>query len=265
MSYVATNGDVYERSMGRWSRRLAGVFCDALDLPAEGHVLDAGCGTGALSEALTARAPALRITGIDPSAAFVAAAQASLPLARFRTGDIQALDLPDGSQDAALALLVLQFVPDPGAAVAEMARVTRPGGLVATAMWDFWGGFPFLRLFADTAAAILPQAAAWRARHWSGTPIGSPGRLGALFRAAGLAEVTESDLTIRQDLKNFADWYEPWVAGEGFMGAFLVSLPPADRARLEAALMAAWGDASAPRSFVSTARLAQGRCALPRP
>ena len=259
MTYVATDGDAYERSMGRWSRRLAVAFRDALPtLPAEGDVLDAGCGTGALAEALAAAHPALRITGIDPSAAYVAAAAARLPLARFRTGDIQALDLPDASQDAALALLVLQFVPDPAAAVAELARVTRPGGLVATAMWDFWGGFPFLRLFADTAAAILPEAAAWRDRHWCMNPIGSPGRLAALLARAGLAEIRETDLTIRQDLKNFADWYEPWLAGEGFMGAFLVSLPEADRARLQTALIAAWGDPSAPRSFAATARLAWG-------
>ena len=243
--------------MGRWSRMLAEAFLDRLSLP-EGNLLDAGCGTGALAAAITARLPGARITGIDPSHAYVAAAQAALPLARFRTGDIQALDLPDASQDAALALLVLQFVPDRAAAVSEMARVTRPGGLVATAMWDFWGGMPFLRLFADAAAAILPAADAWRARHWSDT-VGTPGRLAALFTAAGLQDITECDIHIRQDFASFDDWYTPWLAGEGFMGAFLVSLPPGDRATLEAALRRAWGEAAGRRSFAATARMATGR------
>ena len=236
---------------------LAETFLDRLTL-ADGDILDAGCGTGALAAAIAARHPAARITGIDPSAAYVAAAQAALPLARFRTGDIQALDLPDASQDAALALLVLQFVPDRAAAVAEMARVTRPGGVVATAMWDFWGGFPFIRMFADIAAATLPAANAWRARHW-GDPVGTPGRLGALFAAAGLREVVEQDVTIRQVLGCFADWYTPWLAGEGFIGAFLISLPSADRTSLEAALRRGWGEPDGPRSFTATARMASAR------
>ena len=256
--YVANDAPGYERSMGRWSRLLAEGFVAALDLPDAGRFLDAGCGTGALAEALITRHPARDILGIDPSAEYIAAARNNLPLARFATGDIHALDLPDASQDAAMALLVLEFVASPGQALAEMARVTRPGGLVAAAMWDFFGGFPFLRLFADTAAAILPEAAAWRARHWA-QPLGSPGRLAGLFAGTGLVEIAESDLHIRQNFENFADWYGPWLSGQGFVGAFLVSLPGAERARLEAALRLAWGPEDGPRSFVATARLCQGR------
>jgi trans-aconitate methyltransferase len=258
VTYVADDAAGYERSMGRWSRALAAQFVAELHLPAEGDILDAGCGTGALSEALSARQPALRILGVDPSASYVAAAGLALPLARFRTGDIQTLDLPDAGFDAALALLVLEFVPEPARALAELARVTRPGGLVAAAMWDFFGGFPFLRLFADTAAAMLPEAAAWRARHWA-NPIGSPGRLAELFAEADLAEIGEYDLHIRQNFANFEDWYSPWLLGQGFVGAFLVSLPAAQRARLEAALRLAWGPADGPRSFLATARMCQGR------
>jgi trans-aconitate methyltransferase len=258
VSYVANDAAGYERSMGRWSRLLAEHFVAALDLPCEGEFLDAGCGTGALATALSARHPAARITGIDPSPHYIDAARKILPLARFATGDIHALDLPDASQDAALALLVLEFVAHPAQALAEMMRVTRPAGLVATAMWDFFGGFPFLRVFADTAAALLPEAAAWRARHWA-NPLGSPGRLSTLFAEAGLAEIAETDIHIRQDFGSFADWYTPWLGGQGFVGAFLVSLPAAERAALEAALRRAWGADDGPRSFVATARLCQGR------
>lgn len=256
MTYIATDAAAYERSMGRWSRALAVPFLDALNLAPGGRVLDAGCGTGALSAAILAHDPAARVTGVDLGAAYVAAARAALPMARFEQGDIAALPLPYASQDAALALLVLEFVPRPAAAVAELRRVTRPGGVVATAMWDFFGGFPFLRLFADTAAALLPEGMAWRARHWS-APIGAPGRLGALFTAAGLREVREGDISIRQDFAGFADWWGPWLSGQGIVGAFVAGLEPAPRARLEAALRDAWG-ADGPRSFVATARMAVG-------
>jgi trans-aconitate methyltransferase len=146
--YVATAPDAYERSMGRWSALLAERFLDAVPLPPGAAVLDAGCGTGALAQALAARDPAARIAGTDLSDAFLAAARARVPGAAFRRGDIARLPDADGAFDAALSLLVLQFVPDRAAAAAELARVTRPGGIVAAAMWDFVGGFPFLRAVA---------------------------------------------------------------------------------------------------------------------
>jgi ubiquinone/menaquinone biosynthesis C-methylase UbiE len=114
---------------------------DALALPRGMAVLDAGCGTGALADALALRDPMARITGIDISPAFLDAARARVPSGDFRQGDLCALDLHGGVFDAALSLLVLQFVPDRAKAVAEMLRVTRPGGLVAAAMWDFCGRF----------------------------------------------------------------------------------------------------------------------------
>ena len=257
MSYVATDAAAYEQSMGRWSRALAEPFLDALALPPAARVLDAGCGTGALSAALRARAPDAALTGLDYGHAYLLGARQRVPGAAFLRGDIGALPFADAGFDATLALLVLGFVPDPAGAVAEMARVTRPGGVVATAMWDFRGGMPFLNLFADTVAALSPEGAAWRARHWHGQ-IGAPGRLGGLLRQAGLSGVREQDIAIRQEFRDFADWYGPWLAGQGIMGAFLMSLSDAGRARVEAALRAAWGDPAEDCSFTATARLAIG-------
>ena len=167
--YAATNGAAYERSMGRWSRKLADPMLDALALPRGSAVLDAGCGTGAMADALAARDPAAR---------------ARVPGAEFRQGDLCALDLPDGIFDAALSLLVLQFVPDRAKAVAEMLRVTKPGGMVAAAMWDFTGGFSFLRAFADSVAITEPEGEAFRARYWA-DPVGAPGRMAAPIPRAG--------------------------------------------------------------------------------
>ena len=258
--YAATDGQAYERSMGRWSRRLAEPFLDAVALPRGAAVLDAGCGTGALAEALAARDPALRITGIDISGPFLGAARTRVPAATFRQGDIARLPDPDASFDAALSLLVLQFVPDRPAAVAELARVTRPGGIVAAAMWDFTGGFPFLRAFADSVAAAEPDGEAFRARYF-GDPVGTPGRLAALFAGAGLHDVTERDIMIRQDFADFADWWEPWLTGQGIAGAFVAALPPERLPRVEALARRAYlaGGADGPRSFVAVARLATGR------
>ena len=259
--YVATSADAYERSMGRWSARLAEAMLDALALPSGAAVLDAGCGTGALSAAIAARDPAARIIGVDLSEAFVAAARARVPAGRFLTGDITRLDLPDGGFDAVLSLLVLQFVPDRAAAVAEMARQARPGGLIAAAMWDFTGGFPFLRVFADTVAAAEPDGEAFRARHWS-DPVGTPGRLSALLRGADLVDIAERDLLIRQDFADFADWWTPWASGgQGIAGAFVAALPPERLPHVEALARRAYlaGGPDGPRSFVAVARLATGR------
>lgn len=259
--YAATNGAAYERSMGRWSRKLADVMLDALALPHGIVVLDAGCGTGALADALAARDPSARITGIDISPAFLDVARARVPSGDFRQGDLCALDLPDGVLDAALSLLVLQFIPDRAKAVAEMRRVTKPGGLVAAAMWDFTGGFSFLRAFADSVAITEPEGEAFRARYWA-DQVGAPGRMAALFAAAGISQVTERDIAIRQDFLDFEDWWDPWAAGgQGIAGAFIAALPseriPPIKDIARRAYLA--GGADGPRSFVAVARLAEGR------
>ncbi len=258
--YVASNAAAYERSMGRWSRRLADAFLDAAPPPRGAALLDAGCGTGALAEAIVARDPSARITGIDISEPFLAAARARVPGAEFRHGDIAALPDADGTFDAALSLLVLQFVPDRAAAVAELARVTRPGGIVAAAMWDFVGGFTFVRAFADSIAASEPDGEAFRTRYL-GDSIGSPGRLAALFQGAGLHDVTERDIAIRQDFSDFADLWNPWLTGQGIAGAYVAALPPERLPRVEALARRAYlcGAPDGPRSFVGVARMAVGR------
>jgi len=258
--YVATDAAAYERSMGRWSRMLATEFARECSLPPGAAVLDVGCGTGALAEALIAQDATLRITGIDISEAFLRAAQARVPGAAFRLGDAMALESLDAGCDAALSLLVLQFVPDRLRAVRELRRVTRKGGLVAAAMWDFVGGFPFLRSFMDMAAALLPvEGEAFRARYL-GNSIGSPGRLQALFAEAGL-QARECDIAIRQDFLSFTDWWEPWELGQGIAGAFVAALDDAKRATMREAARRVYlgGGPDGPRSFIAVARMATAR------
>src|SRR5262245_6760866 len=132
------DGAAYERLMGRWSRIAGAAFLDWLDAPGGLRWLDVGCGNGAFTEELVSRCAPAAVTGIDPSEGQIAYARkrAGVGMAEFRVGDAQLLPFAASSFDAAIMALVIQFLPDPAKAVAEMARVVRPGGSVASYMWD---------------------------------------------------------------------------------------------------------------------------------
>ena len=137
-----TDGEAYERLMGRWSRLVGETFLDWLDVPNGLRWLDVGCGNGAFTEELIARCAPDTVTAIDPSddqLAYARTRPGAKP-ANFRVGDAQKLPFGDGSFDVAIMALVISFLPDPDKAAAEMARVVRPGGWVATYMWDIPGG-----------------------------------------------------------------------------------------------------------------------------
>jgi ubiquinone/menaquinone biosynthesis C-methylase UbiE len=137
-----TDGEAYERLMGRWSRLVAKEFLDWLNAPQRVRWLDVGCGNGAFTEELIFRCAPADVAGVDSSDDQLAYARArrGTRMADFRVGDAQKLPFDDNSFDVAAMALAIAFLRDPGAAVAEMARVVRPGGLVATYMWDVPGG-----------------------------------------------------------------------------------------------------------------------------
>src|SRR5215831_4802733 len=128
--------EAYERQRGRSSRKLAPLFVDFVGV--QGEVLDVGCGTGALSFAIAKSERVSKIVGLDLSEAFLGFARSKTDDRRisFELGDAQNLPFSNASFDQCLALLVMRFIPDALKAVREMRRVTRPGGMVATAMWD---------------------------------------------------------------------------------------------------------------------------------
>ena len=206
--YAASDPAVYERSMGRWSRRLARPFIDFAAIGGVGEIVDIGCGTGSLTFTLADAAPSAKIVGIDYSQAYVDHARSSVPdggRLTFEQGDAAALAYDDGAFDAALSLLVLNFVSDAESAASEMVRVTKPGGVVAACVWDFRGGLTFLRVFADTAAALDPEGEAFRARQFS-APFTGPGQLEATWTRLGLGDVVQAALTIRMEFRSFADY-----------------------------------------------------------
>jgi SAM-dependent methyltransferase len=230
-------GAGYERFMGRWSRRIAPSFIAFAGIENGDRVLDVGTGTGSVAAAVEARMPASEIVGIDPSAGFVAYAQknAGSTRARFEVGDAQALKLEDASFDHALSLLVMNFIPDAGKAVAEMRRVTRPGGIVSACVWDYDAGMQMLRFFWDEAVALDPAIEAKDERHMK---LSRQGQLGDLWRKAGLVDVKEAPVTIDQPFASFDDYWGPFTKGAGPGGAYVVSLPEERRRLLEARMRA---------------------------
>ena len=257
-TFNARNAAAYERTMGRWSRRLAPGFARFAGVLAGERVLDVGCGTGSLIRTLAGLGLG-EIQGIDASAVYVAALAEALPGISVRVGDANALPFPDGGFDRALCQLVLQFVPEPEGALAEMRRVVRPGGTVAAAVWATAGGMPHQRLFWDTAAMLDPAADRLRAATMSrrGT---SRGELGAMFAAAGLAGAEEGAETIWMEFADFDDYWGPMLGGEGTLGKYVAGLPQEAADRLARHLRAGYeaGAPDGPRAFACTALVCRG-------
>ena len=226
-----SEADAYERFMGRWSRQMAPLLVTFAGVRDGDAVLDVGSGTGALTAAVAVSAPSSRIVGIDPSDQYVAFAQSRHLGARirFEVGDGQQLRFGPAGFDRALSLLVLNFIPSPAKALDEMIRVTRPGGTVSAAVWDYGAGMEMLRVFWDEAGALDPAAASQDERHM---PLCRQGELGALWREHGLQDVSEQALTIQTRFSSFDDYWSPFLAGQGPAGAFVAKLGERDRETL---------------------------------
>jgi SAM-dependent methyltransferase len=252
----------YERLMGRWSRRLAPLFIAHAGIADGENLLEVGCGTGSLTFALPEAARIASLVAIDHSEIYLAAAKGKNrdPRITIEHGDGAALRFADARFDRAVSMLVLPSVlPSPEAAVREMRRVTRAGGVVAAAFWDSPGGAAANRMFWDTAAALDEAAAAARDRTM-GRPIYAPGALPRIWAEAGLTDINETSLMIRMDFADFADYWEPYASGEGMLGEYVASLDDNRRGRLERQLRQAYlcGRPDGERSFVSVAVSCRG-------
>ncbi len=225
------SGEAYEYFMGRWSRLVASSFLDWL-APSHGlHWLDVGCGSGALSEAILKSCQPEGLTAIDQSAGFVSAIAARLGhSAECRVGDALALPLGDSTVDATVSGLVLNFISDKQRAIAEMVRVTRPGGFVAVYIWDYAGTMEFLTTFWDAVVEIDPDAS--HLHEANRFPTSTAETLRLLFEDAGLENVENAPITIVTHFANFEDYWNPLLGGQGPAPSYVQSLDESKRARL---------------------------------
>jgi SAM-dependent methyltransferase len=219
--------DAYDRFMGRYSTLLSPQMADLAGVAPGQRVLDVGCGPGALTQVLVDRVGADRVTAVDPSEPFAAAARERFPGADVHVGTAEALPFDDDSFDAAIAQLVVHFMSDPVRGIAEMRRVTRSGGVVAACVWDHAGGRGPLGTFWRAAASLDPTVV-----DESDLPGAREGHLGRLFEAAGLTGVETSVVTAVREHPSFEDWWEPYTGGVGPAGIYVRRLEPAARERL---------------------------------
>ena len=197
----------YDRFMGRYSVLLAPQMADFAGVEAGQRVLDVGCGPGALTAELAGRLGPDAVTAVDPSEPFVAAARARNPGVDVRRASAEALPFPDGTFDATLAQLVVHFMSDPVAGLAEMARVTRRDGVVAACVWDHGGRQGPLGVFWQAARELDPDV-----DDESRLAGVREGHLAELFEAAGLHDIDAATLTASLEHASFEEWWEPFTA-----------------------------------------------------
>lgn len=227
MSFEVT-GDAYDRFMGRYSRPLAADLADWLDLATGQRALDVGCGPGALTSPLVDRLGADRVAAIDPSPPFVDAVRARLAGVDVRLGTAGALPFDDDTFDVAAACLVVHFMPDPVAGLAEMARVTRPGGRVAATVWDLAGSRAPMWPVWEAFGVLRPGGLA--EEH---LPAGTEGELWRMFDAAGIRDVEAVEMPVTVTHQSFEEWWAPYLEGVGPIGEELAALDATDRRRVE--------------------------------
>jgi SAM-dependent methyltransferase len=226
MSFTA-GPEAYDQFMGRYSTPLAPRFADFASVGKAPRVLDVGCGPGALTGELVRRLGADAVSAVDPSPGFVEAAGERNPGVDVQRAEAESLPFDDGAFDAALAQLVVHFMSDPAAGIAEMRRVTRRDGVVAACVWDHAGGGGPLARFWGPARELDPGVA-----DESELPGAREGDLERLLREAGLADVEEQLLTVEVEHASFEEWWEPFTLGIGPAGAYVQGLAQDARDRL---------------------------------
>ncbi|WP_270934545.1 class I SAM-dependent methyltransferase [Falsiroseomonas oryzae] len=254
------DGAAYERNMGGWSRLAGGPFLDWL-APAQGlRWLDVGCGNGAFTELVCDRCAPVVVEGVDPSDGqldFARTRLAGRPV-RLQRGDAMALPFAGGSFDVAAMALVIFFVPDPAQAVAEMARVVRPGGTVAAYAWDFpAGGFPLEPIQAELRALGLDPP---RPPHFA---VARADALRALWAGAGLAGVETRAIVVRRSFAGLAEFWSHSLSGTA-AAQMIEALEPAAAAALRARVEA-WLDVAPDGRVTATARANMVRGLVPSP
>jgi len=228
-----TDGEAYERLMGRWSRLAGERFLHWLDAPKGLQWLDVGCGNGAFTQEIIACCAPATVMAIGPSNEQLAFARKrpGAKIAKFEVGDAQKLSFGDRTFDVAIMALVLAFLPDPAKAVAEMGRVVRPGGWVATYMWDILnGGSPTTPIYTaieslGSALPVRPNPAASRLEAMHG-----------FWEMAGLEAIETCVIRIPVKYADFDDFWDSNTVPVGPQGKVIAGMSPDVREQLRVRL-----------------------------
>jgi SAM-dependent methyltransferase len=225
--FFDVSADAYARFMGRYSEPLASLFAGLAGIRRGQRALDVGCGPGALTAELVRRLGGDAVCAVDPSEPFVAAVGDCCPGVDVRRAAAEQLPFGDAAFDVSLAQLVVHFMASPVAGLAEMGRVTRPGGVVAACVWDHAGGRGPLAAFWQAVRELDPQA-----DDESGLAGVREGHLAQLFGQAGLGVTQATALAVEVEHATFDEWWEPFTLGVGPAGAYVASLDAEHRSAL---------------------------------
>jgi ubiquinone/menaquinone biosynthesis C-methylase UbiE len=230
-----SSGDPYEYFMGRWSKQMAPLFLQWLNVPFHKSWLDLGCGTGALSEAIANTCKPESLFCVDPSAAFLSKAKArNLQQSNFLVGSASDIPIAGDSVDIVVSALALNFFPDLTTAFSEMKRVLKPGGTIAAYVWDYSDKMQFLRLFWDAAREIDTEA--YQLDEGNRFPLCHLETLQQTFENAGLSNVESHFLDVDTVFKNFDDYWNPFLGGQGPAPSYLASLTAEKQQELKSTL-----------------------------
>jgi len=225
----AVAAEAYDRFMGRYSIPLGPLFAEFAGVAPGQRILDVGCGPGALTEHLVSRVGVGSVSAVDPSESFVAALAERQPALDVRRAAAEELPFADESFDTVLAQLVVHFMTDPIAGLREMARVARPGAVVAASVWDHGGGHGPLSVYWDVVRELEPDV--YDESRLAGA---REGHLAELFEAAGLQDVEEVSLAVDVRHETFEEWWEPYTLGVAPAGAYVAGLDDDRREQLRA-------------------------------
>ena len=257
--YSWTDPDAYEVFMGRWSERLASPFLSLADVASGGHVLDLACGTGVLTKAL-ADAGA-HVIGIDASEGYLEGARRdrSHTNIAYELGDIRHMRFDSGAFDATVSTLALDVIPEIEQVVAEMKRVTRPGGVVASGVHQFFGGMPAFDLVVHSGAVLDADFSRLRSTR-AGRRVFWPNGQAELWRKMGLTKVTEAPVVVDCEYPSFANYWATFTGGQGSISGQLMALSDDVRGEIERHVRAGYlaGLPDGPRSFPMIFRVVRG-------
>jgi len=198
-------------------------FLNWLNLPHNLSWLDIGCGTGALSEMIYQLSKPSHLTCIDPSEEFLTQAKERLNnKGEFCVGNATDIAKEDNSIDIVVSGLALNFFPGLNSALTEMKRITKPGGLITAYVWDYSDRMDFLRYFWDAAILIDPNSA--NLDEGIRFPICNPDNLRDAFQKSSLKEIEVTKLDITILFKDFDDYWNPFLGGQGPAPSYLASL-----------------------------------------